>query len=46
MWHAIMSEDVQGSLIFRAKAWVDAEPYIEAGVYRKVVVKPFERELP
>ncbi len=29
-----------------AKAWADADPYIEAGVYEKVVVKPFKRVLP
>ncbi len=29
-----------------AKAWADADPYIEAGVYRSVVVKPFKRVLP
>ena len=29
-----------------AQAWADKDPYIEAGVYRKVVVKPFKRVLP
>ena len=29
-----------------AKAWADADPYIEAGVYQSVVVKPFKRVLP
>ncbi len=29
-----------------AKAWADADPYTEAGVYEKVVVKPFRRVLP
>lgn len=29
-----------------AQAWADADPYIEAGVYKKVVVKPFKRVLP
>ena len=29
-----------------AKAWADADPYIEAGVYESVVVKPFKRVLP
>ncbi len=29
-----------------AKAWADADPYIEAGVYETVVVKPFKRVLP
>ena len=29
-----------------AQAWADADPYIEAGVYQSVVVKPFKRVLP
>ncbi len=29
-----------------AKAWADADPYIETGVYERVVVKPFKRVLP
>ncbi|HCH02303.1 MAG TPA: hypothetical protein DEV85_10515 [Vibrio sp.] len=29
-----------------AKAWADADPYIEAGVYEKVIVKPFKKVLP
>ncbi|MFT5220996.1 MAG: hypothetical protein ACI9LO_003506 [Planctomycetota bacterium] len=29
-----------------AQAWADADPYIEAGVYDSVVVKPFNRVLP
>jgi len=29
-----------------AKAWADDDPYIAAGVYRKVTVKPFNRVLP
>lgn len=29
-----------------AQAWADADPYIEAGVYQKVVVKPFKKVLP
>ena len=29
-----------------AQEWADADPYIEAGVYAKVVVKPFKRVLP
>lgn len=28
-----------------AQAWADADPYIEAGVYAKVTVKPFKRVL-
>ena len=29
-----------------AKSWADEDPYVEAGVYRKVTVKPFKRVLP
>ncbi|MCW2267549.1 YciI family protein [Pseudomonas sp. JQ170] len=29
-----------------AQAWADADPYIAAGVYDKVVVKPFKQVLP
>ena len=29
-----------------AKAWADHDPYVAAGVYRKVTVKPFNRILP
>ena len=29
-----------------ARAWADADPYVAAGVYRQVVVKPFKRVLP
>lgn len=29
-----------------AQAWADADPYIEAGVYAKVVVKPYKKVLP
>lgn len=29
-----------------ARAWADADPYIEAGVYRDVQVRPFRRVLP
>ncbi len=30
----------------QAQAWADADPYVEAGVYRQVVVKPFKKVLP
>ncbi|GGA69396.1 hypothetical protein GCM10011369_08830 [Neiella marina] len=30
----------------QAQAWADQDPYIEAGVYAKVVVKPFKKVLP
>jgi len=29
-----------------AKSWADADPYIEAGVYQRVIVKPFKKVLP
>lgn len=29
-----------------AQAWADADPYIDAGVYQQVVVKPFRKVLP
>lgn len=29
-----------------AQAWADADPYIAAGVYAKVIVKPFKKVLP
>ena len=29
-----------------AQAWADSDPYIEAGVYEKVSVKPFKAVLP
>ena len=29
-----------------AKAWADADPYVTAGVYEKVTVKPFKKVLP
>lgn len=34
-----------GSLA-EAQSWADADPYIEAGVYAQVIVKPFKRVLP
>ena len=55
---AIDSEDpsdagFSGSLIVaefsslaEAQTWADADPYIEAGVYAKVTVKPFKKVLP
>lgn len=55
---AIDSEDpgqegFSGSLVvaefgdlLQAQAWADADPYIEAGVYARVVVKPFKKVLP
>ncbi len=29
-----------------AQAWADADPYIAAGVYAHVIVKPFKKVLP
>lgn len=29
-----------------ARQWADADPYIEAGVYKSVIVKPFKKVLP
>jgi|TARA_R110000851_G_C12696544_1_gene525592 hypothetical protein len=29
-----------------AQAWADADPYMDAGVYQKVIVKPFKAVLP
>ncbi|MDX1505745.1 MAG: YciI family protein, partial [Spongiibacter sp.] len=29
-----------------ALAWADCDPYIEAGVYARVTVKPFKKVLP
>ena len=55
---AIDSEDpgpagFSGSLVVaefpslkEAQAWADADPYVEAGVYTRVKVKPFTKVLP
>ena len=32
--------------LVEAQEWADADPYVEAGVYRQVVVKPFIKVLP
>jgi uncharacterized protein len=29
-----------------AQAWADADPYVAAGVYHRVIVKPFNKVLP
>lgn len=29
-----------------AQTWADADPYIEAGVYESVIVKPYKKVLP
>ena len=55
---AIDSEDpgpagISGSLVVaefaslgEAEAWADADPYMAAGVYSSVIVKPFKKVLP
>jgi uncharacterized protein YciI len=55
---AIDSEDpgqagFSGSLVIaefdsltEAKAWADVDPYVAAGVYDKVIVKPYKKVLP
>ena len=55
---AVDSEDpgeagFSGSLVIaefdsleEATAWADADPYLEAGVYQQVVVKPYKVVLP
>ena len=55
---AIDSEDpgpagFSGSLVVaefpsleEARAWADADPYVAAGVYAEVIVKPFRKVLP
>ncbi len=38
-----------GSIIiaeFESQAWAGADPYVAAGVYEKVTVKPFRKVLP
>ena len=30
----------------QAQQWADADPYVAAGVYRQVTVKPFKKVLP
>ena len=29
-----------------ARAWADADPYVDAGVYTRIEVRPFKRVLP
>jgi uncharacterized protein YciI len=29
-----------------AEAWANADPYLEAGVYKRVTVKPFKKVFP
>ena len=30
----------------QAQSWADAEPYLTAGVFKQVIVKPFQKVLP
>lgn len=32
--------------IEQAKSWADADPYVAAGIYANVLVKPFKKVLP
>lgn len=32
--------------LVEARAWADADPYVAAGVYAKVIVRPFKKVLP
>lgn len=32
--------------LIQAQAWADDDPYIHAGVYQHVIVKPFKKVLP
>lgn len=36
----------QFASLSEASAWADADPYVAAGVYQKVTVKPFKLVLP
>lgn len=36
----------QFSSLEEARSWADEDPYIAAGVYQQVLVKPFKRVLP
>lgn len=47
------SEGFTGSLVvaefdslIAAQTWADKDPYVAAGVYQKVIVKPFKKVLP
>jgi uncharacterized protein YciI len=37
---------VQFDSLEQAKDWANVDPYIEAGVYKRVTVKPFKKVLP
>jgi uncharacterized protein YciI len=36
----------QFSNLIEAQNWADQDPYIDAGVYQKVTVKPYKKVLP
>jgi len=36
----------QFSSLVEAQSWADQDPYIDAGVYQKVTVKPYKKVLP
>ena len=51
--HPAIDAGFSGSLVVAefesleaANAWADADPYMIAGVYAKVIVKPFKKVLP
>ena len=48
MLYAFISRDAAGTLDQRlaARAWADADPYMSAGVYEEITVKPFKKVLP
>jgi uncharacterized protein YciI len=37
---------VEFSDLAAAKSWADADPFVSAGVYKSVLVKPFRKTLP
>ncbi|MCC2605569.1 YciI family protein [Planctobacterium marinum] len=32
--------------LLAAQAWADADPYLDAGVYQRTIVKPYKKVLP
>jgi len=32
--------------LLEAKAWADADPYVAAGVYASIIIKPFKKVFP
>jgi uncharacterized protein YciI len=44
--HPALDTPEPGDSLEAAQAWADADPYVEAGVYQNVVVKPFKAVLP